>query len=211
MTKGCALVQLERRSEALICYQQAVQLEPTHPDALPNLARCLCRLGRNSEAVEVIKRRLILCPDDHEAYIDLGVAYRLLGQLPEALEAYQCFHRLAPDCAEAVEGIGEVLCSLDRYGEALDKDPAFEVLGNVAWCLDKLDRQAEASAAYERAISHFPGKAQFRAYYAKLLEERGLMEEAELQIRRAYELDPDCINGDTEVLELFNRLRGRAG
>ena len=108
-----------RYSEAIIAYQQAVQLKPDYHQAWSNQGSALFHLQRYPEAIAAYDRALGIHPDYPEAWNNKGGALSKLGQYEEALAAYDRAVELKPDYVEAWNNRGLALMELKRYKESV--------------------------------------------------------------------------------------------
>lgn len=76
------------------CFQQAHQLNPTHPAPLTNLGNLRTEQGRLEEALPLYQQALSYDPDYANAHHNLAVAYRRLGRLDDAVRHLKQVHRL---------------------------------------------------------------------------------------------------------------------
>ncbi len=70
--------------QAVACYKESLQADPTFTEAMHGLARALQDLQRFDEAIEVAKRISEIDPDDVLAHTSLSVLYQKKGMIPEA-------------------------------------------------------------------------------------------------------------------------------
>ena len=101
--------QQQRFEKALAAYQQVLELQPDHVDALTNLGSVLKSLGRPSEAIACYRRVLKLKPDSAPAWFNLGNALQADQQLSEAATAFRQAVRLQPNLAAAHFNLGKLL------------------------------------------------------------------------------------------------------
>ena len=95
MGLGSALLMLNRPKDALLQFQQSVQLKPDDPEAQNNLATTLANLGQLSEALDHYQEAVRLKPNYLEAWANLMAAYDKLNRPAEAVAAAQKLVALA--------------------------------------------------------------------------------------------------------------------
>lgn len=115
-------------------YGRAVELDPTHADALVNLGRLLHEEGRLPEAADCYRRALEAQPAHATAAFNLGIALDDLGDWRGAADANRRAIELQPAFADAyynlaavLERLGErqaALRALRRYRELKRRSPA---------------------------------------------------------------------------------------
>lgn len=197
--------------EAVLAYQQALELDADCVDALFNLGVTLHHLARHSEALNFLERVIALKPDHVAAHVFTGAAWRGLGKPEQALLAYQQALQLEPDHVEAICGKAAALKDTGRLEEALElyrkairihpKNPeGFSNLGNLLKDMGKMD---DAVAAYRQAVHIRPDFLCARINLANVLNDQGLLDAALSEYRKARRLRPDCpwsAAGEAKVL-----------
>jgi tetratricopeptide (TPR) repeat protein len=86
---GDALLALERATDALGCYDEAVALRPESLQAWNNRGNALQALNRHEEALESHARAIALRPHDAEAHWNAALARLALGDLREGWREYE--------------------------------------------------------------------------------------------------------------------------
>jgi len=174
LAKALALHQQGRLDEAATLYQEILQAQPQHFEALQLLATIALQQRSPEAAVALFDQALKINPDHPTALHNYGVALRDLRRLEEALESYDRALKIQPDYAEALNSRGNALQDLKRFEEALASydgalkiQPGYtEALNNRGNALRALKRLADALASYDRAL-------QIRPDYAEALSNRG--------------------------------------
>lgn len=116
---GDALKGQGQYSEAIVCYEQALQLQLDTFEVHHNLAHALLLQGRLAPAVASFERALHIKPDSVPAFVNLAGARRLEGRLQEAVRCCQEALKHQADCAEAYSTLGAILQSQGRLDEAI--------------------------------------------------------------------------------------------
>jgi len=158
-----------RLPQARLLYQQVLQLQPRHFDALNNLA--VIELQSNPQrAAELLGNALMINPRSAAAHNNRGNALRELKRHRAALVSYEQAIALQADYTEAHNNRGATLADLNQYEAAIasyeraialkpDFADAFYNLGNAQ---HELKRDQAAIASYDRAIAL---RADFAASY----------------------------------------------
>ena len=73
--KGNALARLGKQLEAVISYDQALEIEPDNPKTLYQKGIALAQRERYDDAIKTFERMLALEPDNSQALYYLGIAY----------------------------------------------------------------------------------------------------------------------------------------
>jgi tetratricopeptide (TPR) repeat protein len=196
---GSIYLNKKRYQEALLAYEQAIQLDPNDAVLYNGKGLALSNLNRYGEALIAYEQAIRLNPNNADAYFNKGDALSGLERYEEALAAYEQAIRLDPNNADAHNNKGYILSKLERYEEALtaceqairlDSDfvLAYHTQGDV---LSGLERYEEALAAYEQAIRLDPDDA--LAYNGKgnVLDDLNRYEEALVAYEQAIIQDPD--------------------
>jgi tetratricopeptide (TPR) repeat protein len=74
---------------ALVCYSDAVKVEPRYPQAQFNLAICLLGFGKTDEALEHLRAAAKLEPHDPDIQYDLGIYFLQHGSLMDAARGFR--------------------------------------------------------------------------------------------------------------------------
>jgi len=100
-------------------YNDVLQREPEHSDALHLTGVVAHQQGRNEDAVALITRAIAKSPNAPAFRNNLGMALLALGRTMEAEGAYQEALTLAPDFADAVLNLGNLRAGRGRFKEAV--------------------------------------------------------------------------------------------
>lgn len=164
-------------------YEQIIEQDPGHADALHFLGLACFQAGDGDRALELIRRAIGQKPQVAPYHDNLGTVLESRGALEEALQAYREAARLAGDDAERSFNTGVVL--------------------------NRLGRHREAEAAYRKAIDLAPGDGGFHYDLANLLKAQGRLEEAASHYEQAIEREPelaDARNNLGNTLQALGRL-----
>jgi len=154
-----------RSAEARDLYQEILNANPDHADALHLLGLSSFDQGRYEEALALIGRAIERNPSAAGYHNNLGNVLQQLRRFPEALLCYERALQLEPTYAEAYSNLGAALDDLGRTAEALDcfrqalelkpdHPDSYNNLGNSFRSLNLLD---DAVACYKQAIQLRPG------------------------------------------------------
>ncbi len=188
-----------RLDEAAHLYDDALDLDPHHPDALHLSGVLAYQNGRYVEALELIDRALSRLPGLGDAHNARGNILRALGRPDDALGAYRQAIVLAPGSPLAWSNLGNALRDLGRpeealraYREAIARAPRLaEAYLNQGVVLQELGQHPEALAAFEIAVGYRPELASGHARLGVALHAAGRLDEAVESLRRAVSLQPD--------------------
>jgi tetratricopeptide (TPR) repeat protein len=196
---GNALLQKDNVDEAIVHYQQALQIEPDYTEACYNLGYALLQKGNVDEAIAYYQKALQINPDYADAHNNLGRALLQKGHVDEAIAHFQKALQITPDSAEAHNNLGNALFqkgSVDeaiiQYQTALQINPdyaeAYYNLGNVLIQQGSVD---EAIAYFQKALQIKPDYAEAHDNLGNALIERGRLSEAITHYQKALEIKPD--------------------
>jgi tetratricopeptide (TPR) repeat protein len=159
---GVALERQNRRSEALIQYQEALRIAPDSVHAHNNLGNFLDEMGKPDEALAQYQEALRLKPDAPIVHDNLGTLLVELGKFDEALTQYAEAARLNPTdprpyylMGKAQLKRGDSAMAITRFHDALRLDPNdFQTLTYMARVLasDENPRVRNGQIALEMAV-----------------------------------------------------------
>jgi Tfp pilus assembly protein PilF len=166
--------------------RRAAALAPSVAGFHHQLGGFLLRAGRHDEAAAAFRRALTLNEQDMHARVNIGRVLLAQGALAEA----------EPFLRQSIE--------MDPQVPALH-----DTLANVLLRQGRID---EAVASFRRAIELGPDNPHVRAHFASVLATRAHndLAEAEQQIRRAIEINPQIENFH-RILDRILAQRGKAG
>src|SRR6266496_2510009 len=155
--------------DALLAFENAIQLDPTFADGYEGKTSALCALGRYQEALTSVETALQLDPHYAASYNDKGNILYEFKWYEDALNYDGRALQLEPDNIDAFLGRASTLSALGRYQEALiahEQAIALDAACSVAydgkaWTLRQLKRYDEALAFSERALQLEPTNATF--------------------------------------------------
>lgn len=87
----------EAYEEALDLYQQILEINPDHTDAIYNSGSACQMIGRQSEAREFYNQLLEMNPDDAQTSYNIGVTYVEEERYSEALDCFQSLADADPE------------------------------------------------------------------------------------------------------------------
>lgn len=212
-SKGCALGGLERDEEAVAAYRRCAELAPDR--ALPwyNLGNALQRLGRNQEAIDAFGTASDLDPNDPDPLINKARLLDDAGHHQEAIDLYDRALEMGDDLV-AWSNRGNSLKALGLYDEAiasyaeafkLDEKDRASVFG-LGYCLMHLGQEDTALEVFDDAVVDFPDASEGWCHRAILRAKAGRHAEAEGDLRRAAELEPDSPTIWNNLGEVLGKL-----
>jgi len=205
--------------QAESCYNQALQAEPDHADAL-NLSGALAfSQGKTDAAIRLIQRAIKAYPDHLDAHLNLAEALEKAGRLSEAIDVCQRALARAPDfaggharIAKLRSNVGDNHLALAHARVALALDPSLvEALCAQGQALQRLRKLPEAGAAFRQALALDPKDMSAITGMAAFMNETDFTAEAARLYEQALEqqpYNPALLAAMGAVLERDNDLQG---
>ena len=188
-----------RLPQAEELYQQIIQVEPNHSDALYFLGVMANQLGKRDSAIDYTLKAIAANQSNHLYYNTLGNVLKAGSQLDEAVTCYRQALALKPDFVEALFNLGSVLQqqrqleeAIACYQQALAIKPSYaEVHNDLGIALMALGKLDEAVASFNQALIHKPDYAEAHNNLGVGLKNQGKIEEASACYRQALAINPD--------------------
>jgi protein O-mannosyl-transferase len=157
---GNALLQKGRVNDAIVQYQQALQIEPDYAQVHYNLGNAFLQKGSMDDAITQYQEALRFDPGYAQADNNLGYALLQKGNVDNAIAHYQSALQIDPDYAEAHNNLGYALLQKGSVDEAIihfqkaleiqpDYAQAHNNLGNALLRKGKVD---EAKIQFQKAL-----------------------------------------------------------
>jgi predicted O-linked N-acetylglucosamine transferase (SPINDLY family) len=202
-------------AQAIKSYRAAHKLKPEEPRFPQRLAELYLKLEQFSDARDWFGRYLSFAPDDSGAHNNLGYACERLDRLDEAEEHYRRAAELDPAKPETANNLASVLRKLGRGVEAealteqiLASAPEqWEDPAHLAGALFNKGRITEALDLYEKLLVSRADDAGLFHDYGAALHQAGRLEDAEMALGRALELDGSMDASRVELGRVF--LQGK--
>ena len=144
--------------------EEAMALEPDHPEAHFNLGSLLYAEGDSTGAIGAFRKAVELRPEYADAHNNLGALLAATGALSDAVVYYRLALRFSPREASAQFNLGNALFMMGNPEEAIEhfrealatapNDPTVNV--SLARALVNDSELAEATTHYERALEFAP-------------------------------------------------------
>jgi predicted O-linked N-acetylglucosamine transferase (SPINDLY family) len=183
-------------TQANAAYQQALQLNPDHPDALHLLGMIAHQIGNHVLAAELIVMALQVNPHMPNYLCNLGSVFQAQGKYDEAITRFRQAITLQPDniifhfnLGHALQAQGKLHEAVDNYRAALSLAPNhIETLSNLGHTLRALDKTDQAIESYRQAIAVAPDLAEMHFNLGVALSAQGKFDVAIESYRRAISL-----------------------
>jgi tetratricopeptide (TPR) repeat protein len=202
---GLALFQKESVDEAMVQYQEALQINPDDVLAHNDLGNALLKKGHVDKAMVQYQEALRINPDFALAHNNLGLALFKKGDVDEAMVQYQKALQINPDYALARNNLGFALFQKGRvdeaivqYQEALKINPHInlhiaQVHDNLGNALFKRGDVDEAIAQFQKALQIDPDNEGAHSHLGSALLIKGNVAEAIAQYQKALQINPQYV------------------
>jgi len=198
LNEALRLHQAGQLDRAIPLYQQLLQVQPHHADALHLLGVALHQKGDSVRAIQLISRAIAISPTSAAFHGNLGEIHRSLGQLDRAIACLRTALRLDPKDADIANNLGLALNAQGQRDEAIaliqkaiQLQPGFAMahnnLGNVYRLHGDKDK---ALAHFRKAVELAPNLAEASSNLGQLLLEMDQADEALVHCREAVRLRP---------------------
>ena len=166
LARGNDLFDKQQFTEALVAYEQAIQLDPNYAPGYVGKGLALRNLNRYAEALEAYEQAIRLDPLLAEAHNALGMLYARDARWVESEKSFRHAMQLDPGNSTSHTEFAYLLRSLGRVEEALDQlriaeknDPLSPQLQfNLGWLLIAADRYDEAARYCSKLPADHPGR-----------------------------------------------------
>ncbi len=201
--RGLQQHQAGRIGDAKLLYEQALALNPRHPDALHLLGLTELQSGAAGRAAVLIRKAAALQPKNWAYLANLAAALTALGELDEALAAFRRAARLNPDEPQLQMGIANCFALRGQHSAAetqlrriTQRFPGYALAWfNFGNAVRDQGRTAEAVDLYRRAIEADADLLDAHNSLGSALQTLGRLEDAEQAYRRTLALAPDHLVG----------------
>jgi len=119
VNKGVSLKRLSGLSEAVVCYDNAVSLNPQMPEAWLNKGSVLNAMGHHRGAVACYDRCLQIAPSLQQAWYNKGIALSAIAENHEAISCFKKARSLNPSDDNAWNCEAIALSRIGRVEEAI--------------------------------------------------------------------------------------------
>jgi tetratricopeptide (TPR) repeat protein len=116
---GNALKSQGKIEEAIVHFNQALQINPAYAKAYNNLGTALAAQGKTEEAIKHFGIALSINPGNAEAHSNIGVALATQGKIEKAIAHFKAALNLKPDHAKVHSNLGAAFVRKGQLQEAL--------------------------------------------------------------------------------------------
>ena len=191
---------LDRFSDAVTCYQRAIEWKPDRAVTFFNLAGSLRQVNRLDEAKSCIQHALQLDGNYARAFMRYGDILSDQRLFDEAVSAYQKSialglkdSRLFIACGIALRRLGKLEEAVSTYNAALAIEAnSSDALTNLGNAYSDQGKIADSIACHRRAIAIKPSSALAWSNLGQSLQQNGELDEALDCYQQAISLDSNC-------------------
>lgn len=179
--KGVSLANLGLYEEAIICYAEALRINPNDASAHNNLGIAYQSLGKLDLAIEAHKEALKINPNSAQAHGNLGIAYQREGEHDLAIEELKEVLRITPYDTKAHGNLGAAYLSqgkldlaVKEFKEALRLKPnSFRVHCNLGIAYNGQEEFELAINEYKQALGINPNSAEVHYNLGNIYKNQG--------------------------------------
>ncbi|ELS04100.1 putative O-linked N-acetylglucosamine transferase, SPINDLY family [Xenococcus sp. PCC 7305] len=193
------LKQAGQLEQARTCYQEALGINDTIPEAWYNYGNLLSQLALKTEAAQAYKKALELQNNFFQAHLNLANCLRDSDLIEEAIVHYRQVINIKPNFTLAYRNLTQVLVNLNRSVEVIEIcqawlaiEPhnlfALNALG-ISW--QSQGKYQPALSCFQQAVKNAPNSADSLNNLGTLLRMLKRPQEALPYLRRSIELNPD--------------------
>lgn len=217
-TAGTVRMHQGRVADAAKLFAQAAKMVPRDPLYAFNQGLALTRLGQTGEAETALRAAVKNKPDFTEALFELGALLHRSGKLEEAERNFRHILRVMPGHVHAKLALGAVLVDAKRpqdaepplrraLTETTDPRLKAQLHLQLAQCLRRQRKDAEALGSLDSAQALFPALPNMALHRAETLQNLGRFEEA----MAIFESEIARRPADPELHHDFNALLFQLG
>ena len=209
--KGLKHHRAGRLPESKILYEQALAIQPGHPDAL-HLSGVVALQGGDAErAVELIQRAIEVQPDNPGFHANLAQAFLAGRRVADALAAFRHAAALDPRAPQLAVGAASCLAMQGSVAQAerelravTQSHPAYALAWfNLGKAVQEQGRHQEAVELYRHAIELEPALADAHNNLGRALHRLERFKEAEQAYRHCVALQPDYAIGHCNLASVL--------
>ena len=186
-------------SEAIACYQAAIQQKPDYAEVFNNMGMAFQSQNRLDEAQACYHKALEINPDYAAAWNNLANVFMEKGKLIEAESFYQKALEAKPDLPEAYNNLGNVLKEQGRldeairnYHNALALRPNYpEAYNNLGNAYQEKKALADAIRVYQQALRIDQSNYKTYSNLGSAYQKDGQLYRALSCYKKALELQPE--------------------
>jgi len=196
--KGVSLVYLGRYEEAVICFDETLEINPQDSLTWNNYGAALTNLNRHLEAMVYFDKAIKVNSLDVEAWYNKGLCVYRFNHYKEAITYFDKVIEIDQKYGAAWRNKGAALAKLGKYQESItcyDRAIAISRKDAIAWngkgiTLGNLGNYQDALTCHEEALNINPNFSEAYMDKAITLSKMGNLQAALASFDKAIEKDP---------------------
>lgn len=189
-----------KANEAVERFQQAIHIYPKYFRALNDLGVLLIRLDKIDDAAKAFEQASAIAPHIYYPRLNLATIRTRQGKYKEAVGILEEIQKDHPQLASIHTALADALMAMNRLGEAEvhlraameEKNLQPQVKGNIYYQLGLLhnrqQKYEEAAQELATALKDLPNAPRIHLQLGAALLELNRLDEAESNLRAAYQL-----------------------
>jgi tetratricopeptide (TPR) repeat protein len=167
-SRGNKMIEKGAHAEAAALYEEAIEFDATHAEAINNLGSALSYLGRYEEAERCFRQAMAIKPNFSDPHANLGVLLRQKSYLADSEAFLRRALKLRPNDLDTRVNLGLTLIFVGRM--------------------------RDAAACFTKVLKSAPRHVFALFGMGRIATLEGRFEEAETTFRRIIEIDPKMTN-----------------
>lgn len=205
---------LNEVAQAQAFYEQILQIDPAHADALHHLGLILHHGGNNAQALALIQKAIAIQPT-FAIYNNVANILKTEGRIAEAIENFHKAIALKPDYAEAYNNLGVLYKdqknsdrAIAHFQKAIALNPDFAgAYLNLGTALKEGNNLEASVACYQKAIAIQPDYAEAYNGLASSLNKQHKIAEAIAIYQKAIALNPKSPETLNNLGNIFSKQK----
>ncbi len=205
---------LNEVAQAQAFYEQILQIDPAHADALHHLGLILHHGGNNAQALALIQKAIAIQPT-FAIYNNVANILKTEGRIAEAIENFHKAIALKPDYAEAYNNLGVLYKdqknsdhAIAHFQKAIALNPDFAgAYLNLGTALKEGNNLEASVACYQKAIAIQPDYAEAYNGLASSLNKQHKIAEAIATYQKAIALNPKSTETLNNLGNIFSKQK----
>ncbi|RMF28336.1 MAG: tetratricopeptide repeat protein, partial [Cyanobacteria bacterium J083] len=186
LAKGLTHYQKQELSLAESYYQQVLEIEPQHPEALHILGLIACQENKPGLAIALLQRAIQQNPSAVNYYQNLALVYEKTGNLPEAIAVYQQAINLQPHKGELFSGLADcyrqqaqIKEAIQAYTQAIKLQVThLDLYLSLGKIYEQENQLEQALAVYRQALKYHPNSGCLHNLMGIIYQYQGKIEQA---------------------------------
>lgn len=196
--RGIGFESLGLYEEAVFCFEQALEADPSYAQALVNKGGALTNYNKPDEAMVCFDMAIVLGTPHAELWNNRGVALKAMGKLEAAIKSYDEALKIDPKCSLAWCNKGAALLETPNVHDAvLCMERAIQISpwdagtwNNIGAALLKAGQYLEADNCIDKALQINPDDPMILSNKASVLKGLGKGQTAIKFCDAALQIDP---------------------